>query len=215
MSKKTSNQKKDFVFKNHLTGAKRKRTAVLLGLISLLFFIGVSSQYGQLCKTASWYNLRAWDWSYVGPCTSSYNCLAYATGVTNDWVWPWGYSNPTSSQVTDYLNGRGYYKSDYNPRIISYGFSYNSILHFSKVTDDSTCRAKWGDLNLLDHESWDPYTTPNSIYGSKKDVYSRNMQISIDGPTHLQNAGYYEWCVNILYAHVPCSYKLKKVPGKK
>ncbi|MCP4214849.1 MAG: hypothetical protein GY765_09340 [bacterium] len=187
---------------------KSKKPAILLAVVCLIFFVGVSNQYATNCQAAEVWNDFAWTWSYAdNVCNKNYNCLSYAIGITNSLTWPWGYSNGTSSQVSSYLKGKGYHRSGYNPRIISYGPSYNSISHFSKVTGATTCRAKCGREDLLNHGDWDPYT--NIDYGSKQHVYygTRYMQASIEGPTNMQYAGDYEWYVNVMYGTSPYSYE--------
>ncbi|MFZ5354509.1 MAG: DUF7689 domain-containing protein [Bacillota bacterium] len=63
----------------------------------------------------------AWTWEYHAPFDLSYNCLAYALGVTNMWIWPFD-AYPTSSEVTLYMNRRGYTVNSgpYGPKMIEY-----------------------------------------------------------------------------------------------
>jgi len=174
----------------------------------MIFLAGASSSFAQLCKPASDYDAVSWTWSYLGPCSTTYNCLSYALGITTSWTWPWGGSNPTGSQVTTYLRTKGYYSSGYNAKIISYGPSTSSITHFSKITSTSTCAAKWGSANLLGHGSWDPYYA-TSVYGSKRSVYYRTRypQVTISGPTDMQYAGLYNWCADVLYGTPPYTFE--------
>jgi hypothetical protein len=73
--------------------------------------------------------------------------------------WTWYYNAPaTNEEVTMYLKSKGYSTSD------------SSITHFSKVTGESWCRAKWGGLERMDHASYDPYYSSSS-YGSIKTIY--------------------------------------------
>jgi hypothetical protein len=130
-------------------------------LITVLVAILSISAFG-LVYPDSFYNSISWTWYYNSPATSSYNCLGYATGSMT-WEWPWGTVNPTLSQVTAYLGPKGYKTTGTWAYILAYGSS-SSIAHFSKVTGTSWCRAKWGQLELFDHGSWDPYYA-TSVYG--------------------------------------------------
>ncbi|MCP4215647.1 MAG: hypothetical protein GY765_13415, partial [bacterium] len=120
---KNNSEKKMLPVSNGLNGAKRLRKGLLAGIFVLLLIVGVSGLQAQLCMSTSFYNNLSWTWSYAGPCSSTYNCLSYSLGITSSWTWPWGYSNPTDSQVTSYLSGRGYYTTGDSAKIISYGTS--------------------------------------------------------------------------------------------
>jgi hypothetical protein len=194
-------------FKPGSAPASKLGKGVLLAAFCALFILSALNLNAQLCRTTSWYDSWSWTWSYAGPCTDEYNCLAYALGITDECVWPWGSNNPNQSQVSSYLYDEGYSVSGSDAKIISYGPSSDSITHFSRVTGPSTCRAKWGDLNLIDHGSWDPYYSYTS-YGSKRMVYyQRYLSVSIDGPTQISPDTFCMWCADVSYGTPPYSYQ--------
>lgn len=138
-------------------------------LVALLITLLCSGTALALVHPNSWYDARCWTWQYNAPATGTYNCLAYALGITNQWVWPWGNSLPTSSQVDDYLalwGATGYnWGYQIQPRIISYGTS-SAVTHFSSVpTNANYCIAKWGGLERFTHYAWDPYYANDDSYG--------------------------------------------------
>lgn len=146
----------------------KKITVMILVVCTLLLSaLGVYALY----YPNSFYDSISWTWEYSDTYTSSYNCLGYATGSMT-WEWPWGSSNPTSSQVNSYLGSKGYSTSGSWAYILSYGSS-SGITHFSKVTGDSWCRAKWGSLERFNHGSWSPYYS-SSTYGPLVQVYYMN-----------------------------------------
>jgi hypothetical protein len=181
-----------------ITKINGKRVFVFVAAF-LVLLVGAASLYSTLCKTESYYDARSWTWSYDGngSCTYFYNCLGHATG-SRYWEWPWGATDPSSSQMTTYLQSKGYTtNSNYTPAIISHGYSWK-IKHVSKVTGGSTCDAKWGALNLLDHGSWNPYYTDSESYGAKVKVYYKAyFYVDISGPVTGNNRGTYTWCANI------------------
>jgi len=183
-----------------------RRLVLVLSMVCVLLAVGVQAQ-AQLCADESFYDARSWTWSYKGPCSTQYNCLAYALGITNQWVWPWGYSNPTSSQVESYLEGEDYGTTGSPAKIISYGSS-SAVVHFGRVTGSTTTAAKWGSMNLLDHGSWSPYYSNPNSYGGLVDIYYETaMIVSISGPTWGDNSGTYEWCGSVSgYATPPYTY---------
>jgi hypothetical protein len=147
---------------------KIKKLLIVL-LVSTMLNLGAVSAYA-LYNPDSFYNNISWTWYYNAPYTNSYNCLGYATGSMT-WEWPWG-GNPTSSAVDSYLASLGYSTSGQWAYIISYG-STSAIKHFSKVTGEVWCRAKWGGLERFDHGSWNPYYAA-SVYGPKVQQYYLN-----------------------------------------
>jgi len=157
-------QKKDEVF----CMKKIVRLAALITTIALTLVLFTTTTFA-LYHPDSWYNARCWTWVYSAPYTNSYNCLGYATG-SMVWEWPWTGYNPTKSQVTTYLAGKGYSAtgSSIRAEIIAYGTT-SAITHFSKVTGTAWCRAKWGGLERFNHNSWDPYTA--LLYGPQVQIY--------------------------------------------
>lgn len=150
----------------------KKKSVLVASLVIMFLLASVSSAYA-LYYPASFYNARAYNWQEIGPYTNTYNCLAYALGHTDRWVWPWGSSNPTNSQVNAYMSNRGYNNVGYgypiaNAKIISYGTS-SSIVHFGKAFPDVS-RAKWGSLELMKHNGYNPYK-PSPGYGSAVTTY--------------------------------------------
>ncbi len=202
----------------------KKFSATIFLLITFLFLTG--NTYGQqLCKPSDYngtptefYNSFCTTWSYLGPCTGTYNCLAYSIGITNQWVWPWGSSNPTSNQVNTYMSSKGYRTYGHYAKIISYGTT-NSIGHFSKVISSSACQAKCGGLNLLQHNSWDPYNTyythklynypytqQRAGYGAKVKVYYKSMTAEIRGPNRAAPNTTQIWSVRVKNGVPPYTY---------
>lgn len=112
-----------------------------------------------------------------GSATSTYNCLAYALGVTSTWIWPWGSSDATLSEITKVLTDQGYNTrspgpSYIPPRLVVYGSS-NAIGHIAKITNSNpqTTKSKWGPWELVETKSYDPYRpTPNG-YGPAIQYY--------------------------------------------
>ncbi|MGE5342627.1 MAG: hypothetical protein ACM3SY_14225 [Candidatus Omnitrophota bacterium] len=207
MNNYKNNRKRTFLFKTNLNKSKIMGRVMLLGILALLLFFNVSGLNAQLCVNQSVYNSCSWTWSYAGPCSSQYNCLSYALGITSSWIWPWG-GCPTSSQVDTYLATQGYYTTGDFPKIISYGSSSSCIVHFGKVTSSTTITAKWGSLNLLNHGSWNPYYS-GSCYGSMQSVYYQRvvpMSVSISGPSKGYNTGTYTWCANTSNGTPPYTY---------
>lgn len=99
----TNPLKKNVFCKLGLTKARMQRIVGLLCLLSMIFFVSPATIHSQLCQSTSFYDSLSWTWSYAGPCSTIYNCLSYALGITTSWTWPWGGSNPTPSQVNSYL----------------------------------------------------------------------------------------------------------------
>ncbi len=182
---------------------------VLIISLAALMLLALSVRVeAQLCVPSSTYDALSWTWQYYGPCSTTYNCLSYALGVTNTWIWPWGSSNPTDSQVTSYLSTKGYVTSGSTAKIISY-WKNSRITHFSKIISSSTCLAKCGQLNILKHFSWDPYKASGS-YGTKKRVYyKQNMSVYITGPSKGTNSGTYTWCASVSGGTAPYTYLWK------
>ena len=145
----------------------KKKIMISLMLVVSIAILSISAF--ALVKPDSFYNSISWTWHYAGPDTPSYNCLGFATGAMY-WEWPWGGNNPTLSQVSSYLSGKGYRTTGTWAYILAYGPSTSQITHFSKVTGDTWCRAKWGQLELFNHGSWDPYYASSS-YGSLRQRY--------------------------------------------
>jgi hypothetical protein len=51
---------------------------------------GTAPNSSQKSRIEGWFpNLK--KWSITGPITSSYNCIAWSVGITNQWIWP-GYT---------------------------------------------------------------------------------------------------------------------------
>jgi hypothetical protein len=146
---------------------------IIIGFIALGISVFFAKNSYALVYPDSFYDNISWTWYYADAATSLYNCLGYATG-NRTWEWPssWG-STATKAQVDSYLSTLGYRPSAYDPFILAYGSSQNSITHFSKVTGLQWCRAKWGSLELFNHGSHDPYYSSSS-YGDLQIKYTAN-----------------------------------------
>lgn len=143
-------------------------TAVVGGSTSAFALSQPTSVYDSIVKVKG-------NYSELAGATSRYNCLAYALGNTTSWVWPWGSSNPSSSQVDSYMSSRGYTGAAYSSSktgmsIVSYGTSSSNITHFSKISSSSSSDAKWGSLERLRSNGWDPYK-PAGPYGYAVRMY--------------------------------------------
>lgn len=162
----------------------KKPKKILTLLLTTFLISSISVTVYALVQPKSYYDAISWTWSEDGPYSLNYNCLGYATGSYN-WEWPWGSSNPTSSQVNSYLSGKGYSSIDYasfssrpyaysSAKIASYGSSSSNITHFSRIINNNanTCKAKWGQLEVIAHGSINPYYS-SSIYGSAQRIYSK------------------------------------------
>lgn len=146
---------------------KEKIKIIIMLLLCVLTVSLSSATVYALCHEDSYYDAISWTWEYSAPATRDYNCLGYATGSMT-WEWPWS-GKPTDSEVTAYLEDKGYSTSGKWAYIISYGSS-SEIKHFSKVTGTSWCRAKWGRLERFNHGSWDPYVH-EGVYGPQVTIY--------------------------------------------
>ncbi len=118
---------------------------------------------------------------------NSYNCLAYAVDVNNQWLWPWGW-NPTESQLDDYMSksypystrpGSSYTRTTENnyPDVIYYSeYSWGSGEdgHFGIVSSwdangyPKSIFSKWGAWELIYSSDSDPFI---SFYGGPKAYY--------------------------------------------
>ncbi len=142
---------------------------VLVSIVALVMMLSAITSFALVYPT-QFYSNRSWTYTYDGPSTNNYNCLAYALGITTTWVWPWT-GNPTDSQVTSYLTSLGYkkfsYGQPYQAKIISYGTT-SSIGHFSKSSSTlgGSCITKWGGLERFKHDSWNPYNTGSDQWSS-------------------------------------------------
>ncbi len=153
----------------------KTKKLIIVVFMALLILLGLGKVVNAytLVQPESFYNEMSWNWHYAGPATRSYNCLGYATG-SKTWEWPsyWG-AGATKAQVDSYLATLGYRPYIYDPFILAYGPNLNYITHFSKVTGLEWCRAKWGELELFNHGSHDPYYH-SSDYGALQIKYTAN-----------------------------------------
>lgn len=133
---------------------------ILMGVLSMA---AVAMYYPN-----SFYDARAKTWTYEGPVDTSYNCLGYATGSMT-FEWPWR-GNATTADVNNYLekyyNLTEYTSGPYAVKIHAYGTTDN-VVHFAK-SDGRDIIAKWGQLELISSETWDPYY---SAPGNETDYY--------------------------------------------
>lgn len=154
--------------------AKNMSLTLILLLSSLTIFMFGTNKVNALYYDKSYYDAISWIYTYQAPDSWGYNCLGWATGNMY-WEWPssWGYA-ATKSDVNAYLAVQGY-KSGLNTglksiKIVAYGQSANSIVHFSKVTPTEVS-AKWGALERFSHGiSMDPYYA-DGVYGSPMAYY--------------------------------------------
>jgi hypothetical protein len=103
----------------------------------------------------------------------TYNCLAFAVGITDHWEWPlsWGVIMPTYSQASTYMSGKGYATGSTSvlpwTKVIFYSNS-----HVAKVTAyDSNgyptkIQSKWGGLEVVESDGYNPFTATygNAVY---------------------------------------------------
>ncbi|GIP08720.1 MAG: hypothetical protein E7L01_06885 [Paenibacillus macerans] len=134
---------------------------------------GGTSAYA-LYYSKEFYDAIAYNYTEIGPVSTTYNCLSYALGYTDRWLWPWG-ETATTSQVDSFLKLYGYKGNTFGyvyatPGIIAYGPSTNNINHFAKATQAYVAKSKWGSLELM-QTTWDPYK-PNGGYGPALRYYN-------------------------------------------
>lgn len=144
---------------------KRINKWLITATLSVSAIVGGAASAQALSQPASIYDAivtTPGNYAYLADATPTYNCLAYALGNTSKWEWPWGSSNPTLTQVSDYMLTKG--KNTYPlsetatvGMIISYGTSTSNITHFSKVADANYSNAKWGQLERLQSLGHNPY----------------------------------------------------------
>lgn len=123
----------------------------------------------------------------------TYNCLAYAVGINTNWEWPWS-SNPTMQQLDDYMAKSGSYASRSGDKFIAQTSRQNCDViyysdnawgsgsdgHFAKVIAwDSSgyptmISSKWGQMELIESTSYNPFTGSSSPYGTAKRYYKYN-----------------------------------------
>jgi hypothetical protein len=101
----------------------------------------------------------------LGEQTRTYNCLAWALGITNAWVWPWGGRLATPAEMTTYLRGRGYVPQFGGP-LATYGPGYLS--HAARFTNAWT--SKVGSDLLISHGLTE---INGGVYGVLRQQYAR------------------------------------------
>jgi hypothetical protein len=128
------------------------------------------------------YSNLTYTFKYLSSWSANYNCLAYALGITNQYIWPWETETPLASEVSTfftynanyddrgiktakYYTGHTYtqYASTANGRIAFYTTNGRAN-HFS-VIDGIGCKAKMGQLERVSHDMLDAYYSYSS-YGS-------------------------------------------------
>ena len=121
------------------------------------------------------------NFNKIGDYTNTYNCLAHAIGITNDWVWPWYNNNPTVAETTSYMNSIGYEQiPSYSVNcIVAYGTSDSCITHFSKSVH-GTVTAKCGGWELVRHIGYNVYFA-NGSYGEPRAYYVKSSSKSVSG----------------------------------
>lgn len=131
--------------------------------------LGSVSEYADFVK----------DFNKTGNHTDVYNCLAYALGITNDWVWDWGINEPTISQFNSFMNSRGYTNvSTYSSNcIIAYGTTSTSIAHFAKSVNGGVS-AKMGQAERVSHPLGYNAYFQNGSYGIPRIYYVLNSSKS-------------------------------------
>ncbi len=104
---------------------------------------------------------------------NTYNCLAYAVGITDHWEWPWS-GTPTNAQLDSYMSGKGF--STASSSVLPYTkVIYYSGDHFSKVTawsSDGTptkVMSKWGYAEVVESNGYN--TFQGKYYGSASRFY--------------------------------------------
>lgn len=97
---------------------------------------------------------------------NTYNCLAYAIGITDHWVWPWS-TNPTFSDLSSYMSSKGYPTAAQGIQSFAKVIYYQNG-HFSKVIawdiygTPKTIISKWGCSELMQSSASSPFS---SVYG--------------------------------------------------
>ena len=118
----------------------------------------------------------AYSWALIGPATSNYNCLWYATqpyktNQTQFWEWPWGpvaslSSVKTYMSLTYGLSSSTNVSSANVNNVFCYGSSL-AVTHFSRraAAPNGLCvDAKWGSMGVYRSIGYNPYKP--AYYGS-------------------------------------------------
>jgi type VI secretion system secreted protein VgrG len=110
--------------------------------------------------------------------TSSYNCIAWSLGITDEWIWP-----GTSLSAFDKLNSKhGFHKLpnlDYKvapgvEKIVLYGKMKDGktvVTHQARQMSDGTWTSKMGKMAVIRHATPDSLDGPD--YGHPVAVYAR------------------------------------------
>jgi type VI secretion system secreted protein VgrG len=118
------------------------------------------------------------NYEVLKPGTSTYNCIAWSLGITDEWIWP-----GTSVQTFDKLNAKHGFKPlsklDYKAvpgveKIVLYGKTVNGRLvatHQARQMPDGTWTSKLGKMAVIRHATPDSLDGPD--YGKPVAVYAR------------------------------------------
>jgi len=156
---------------------------------NVTFCCGNQSTYSNIDSTfnTSYYNqyVNPFWGCYTGPTGLSgepqaswtYNCMAYALGLTSGgWLWPWS-GNPTYAQVSSTMSTNYGYTHCSQTTFSGAQVFYYSGGHFSKVTVwdvnglPSQIESKWGGSELLSSLNANPFTS--GPYGSAIGYFSK------------------------------------------
>lgn len=118
------------------------------------------SQYSG--KDSSWFYMDEINNSFEGFASEDYNCMAYALGVTDQWIWPWSVGYPDFEPVCYFFNKSYSYATrpgDKFTELSETPFAYPQLLFYSghvmKVTkwdEDGNAiegLSKWGRSELI------------------------------------------------------------------
>ncbi len=149
---------------------------------------------------------NTWGSSYVSPTNNrfrgigtghanlfgsfgTYNCLAYAVGITNNWQWGSWSGGPTLKDLKDYMSSKGYTytTNSSNARVVYYDGG-----HFAKISS-GTITSKWGGTEVVYSSQIDafksvPVTAQAALSGveSAHNPYGDNINslkpIRVSGP---------------------------------
>ncbi len=154
----------DYMVKLSEYGGKTENVAAYIAIFKSNELVGYTingniSDYANMC----------YDFIKIGDSTQTYNCLAYALGITNRWMNPFG----SLAKTTQEMGKKGYTKVD-SPTtncIVAYG-TVDNVVHFSRI-ENGIVNAKCGGYELLQHSHYNAYYSQSS-YGSPVAYYVKN-----------------------------------------
>jgi hypothetical protein len=124
------------------------------------------------------------EFQVLGPATMNYNCIAWAVGVTNQWVWPIKPGKEPSVADFDVLFGKHGYRrvkglnfdlKTGTQKIVLYGKRKGQTwepTHVARQLFDGSWSSKLGNLPLVRH--LEPSDLDGGVYGVPIAVYVRS-----------------------------------------